>query len=66
MVDEHAAETDGRVSRYDLLLGLIPGVYALGIAAQTLVSISLPVVLVLASVVAATGVFDALVVHPPA
>jgi hypothetical protein len=66
MDDEHAAETDGRVSRYDLLLGLIPGVYALGIAAQALVSISLPVVLILASVVAATGVFDALVVHPPA
>ncbi|MCL7418953.1 MAG: hypothetical protein M8354_14115 [Halalkalicoccus sp.] len=64
MVDGHTAED--HVSRYDLLLGLIPGVYALGIAAQALVSISLPVVLVLASVVAATGVFDALVVHPPA
>lgn len=53
------------VSRYDLILGLIPGVYAAGLAAQTVLSVSLPVVLVLASVIAATGLFDALVVHPP-
>ncbi|ADJ15669.1 hypothetical protein [Halalkalicoccus jeotgali] len=66
MVDEHAAESPEGVSRYDLLLGLIPGVYALGLAAQALVSVSLPVVLVLSSLLAATGLFDALVVHPPA
>lgn len=64
MDDEH---TDGdRVSRYDLILGMIPGVYAIGLAAQAVLSVSLPVVLVLASAVAATGLIDALVVHPPA
>lgn len=64
MDDEHADED--RVSRYDLILGMIPGVYAIGLAAQAVLSVSLPVVLVLASVVAATGLIDALVVHPPA
>ncbi len=53
------------VSRSDLILGLIPGAYAAGFAAQTLVSVSLPVVVVLASMVAATGILDALVVNPP-
>lgn len=64
MDDEHTEED--RVSRYDLILGMIPGVYAVGLAAQAVLSVSLPVVLVLASVVAATGLIDALVVHPPA
>lgn len=64
MVAEHTAE--GHVSRYDLLLGMIPGVYAVGLAAQAVLSLSLPVTLVLASIVAATGVVDALLVHPPA
>lgn len=64
MVDTPA--DDGHVSRYDLLLGMIPGVYLLGFVAQAALSISLPAMLVLASLVAATGVFDALVLHPPA
>lgn len=63
MIDEHTAE--GHVSRYDLILGMIPGVYVMGLAAQAVLSVSLPVVLVLASVVAVTGLIDALVVHPP-
>lgn len=63
MVDEHTA--GGHVSRYDLILGMIPGVYVMGLAAQAMLSVSLPVVLVLASVVAVTGLIDALVVHPP-
>ncbi|MDL5363632.1 hypothetical protein [Halalkalicoccus sp. NIPERK01] len=64
MVHGHA---DGeRVSRHDLLLGLIPSVYAVGLAAQAVLSVSLPVVLVLSSLIAATGLVDALLVHPPA
>lgn len=59
-------ESDRHVSRPDLILGMIPSVYAIGFAAQTMLSVSLPVVLVLATVVAATGLVDALVVHPPA
>lgn len=58
-------EDENGVSRYDLILGMIPGVYAAGLAAQALLSISLPLVLVLASMIAATGLLDALVVHPP-
>lgn len=65
MGEEHTVEGPEGVSRYDLLLGLIPGVYVLGLAAQALIPISLPAVLVLSSLLAATGLFDALVVHPP-
>ncbi|MEM4781854.1 MAG: hypothetical protein QXG03_09885 [Halalkalicoccus sp.] len=64
MVDERL-DGDG-FSRYDLHLGLIPGAYAVGLAAQAMFPVSLTLTLVLASVVAATGLFDALVVHPPA
>lgn len=56
----------GHVSRYDLILGMIPSVYVAGLAAQAVLSVSLPLVLLLASLVAATGLIDALVVHPPA
>ncbi|WP_122089115.1 hypothetical protein [Halalkalicoccus subterraneus] len=66
MVGENTTRTDERVSRHDLLLGLIPSAYAVGLAAQAVLSVSLPAVLVLASLVAATGVLDAVVVHPPA
>lgn len=65
MSHEHTND-DGGVSRYDLILGMIPGVYAVGLAAQAVLSVSLPFVLLLASLVAATGLLDALVVHPPA
>lgn len=64
MVHGHA---DGEcVSRHDLILGMIPSVYAVGLAAQAVLSVSLPVVLVLSSLIAATGLVDALLVHPPA
>ena len=66
MVGEHGEEDDRHVSRYDLILGMIPGVYVVGFAAQAMLSVSLPVMLILASLVAVTGLLDALVVHPPA
>lgn len=59
-------ESGRNVSRADLLLGMIPSVYVLGLAAQATLSVSLPLMLVLASLVAATGLVDALLVHPPA
>jgi hypothetical protein len=59
-------ESGRHVSRADLLLGMIPSVYVLGLAAQAVLSVSLPFMLVLASLVAATGLVDALVIHPPA
>ncbi|MFC6906197.1 hypothetical protein [Halalkalicoccus tibetensis] len=65
MSHEHTSDDDG-ISRYDLILGMIPGVYVLGFAAQAVLSVSLPLVLLVASLVAATGLLDALVVHPPA
>lgn len=65
MVGERPNGDDRRVSRYDLILGMIPGVYAVGLAAQALLSVSLPVMLVLASAIAATGLLDVVVVHPP-
>lgn len=54
------------VSRYDLILGMIPGVYAVGLLAQATLPISLLAALVLASLVAATGLLDGLVLNPPA
>lgn len=62
----HERTSDDGVSRYDLILGMIPGVYVAGLAAQAVLSVSLPLVLLAASLVAATGLLDALVVHPPA
>ncbi|MCH7659285.1 MAG: hypothetical protein IH933_01445 [Euryarchaeota archaeon] len=59
-------ESGRHVSRADLLLGIIPSVYIAGFAAQATLSVSLPLMLALASAVAATGLVDALVVHPPA
>lgn len=57
---------EATVSRYDLVLGLIPGAYAAGLLAQALLSISLFVALVVASLVAMTALVDVLLVHPPA
>jgi hypothetical protein len=59
-------ESGRHVSRADMLLGIIPIVYIAGFAAQATLSVSLPLMLALASAVAATGLVDALVVHPPA
>lgn len=56
---------DATVSRYDLVLGLIPGAYAAGLLAQALLSISLIAALLVASLVAMTALVDALLVHPP-
>lgn len=56
---------DSTVSRYDLVLGLIPGAYAAGLLAQALLSVSLLAALVVASLVAMTALVDVLLVHPP-
>lgn len=61
-----ATRDDSAVSRYDLALGLIPGAYAAGLLAQTLLPVSLLVALVVASLVAMTALVDVLLVHPPA
>jgi uncharacterized membrane protein YoaK (UPF0700 family) len=53
------------VSRYDLVLGVIPGAYAAGLLAQAVLSVSLLGALVVASLVAMTALVDGLLVHPP-
>jgi hypothetical protein len=53
------------VSRYDLVLGVIPGAYAVGVLAQAVLSVSLFVALAVASAIAITVLVDGLVVHPP-
>lgn len=53
------------LSRYDLILVLIPGVYAVGLLAQATLPISLIAALVIATLVAATGLLDGLVLNPP-
>ncbi len=57
---------DGDVSRYDLVLGPIPGTYAAGLLVQALLALALLAALVIASLVAVTAILDVLVVHPPA
>lgn len=54
------------MSRYDLILGLIPGVYVIGLLATAALSVSLPVAMIVASLIAAMGLIDALVLNPPA
>ena len=61
-----SSTSEATVSRYDLALGLIPGAYAAGLLAQALLSISLFVALIVASLVAMTALVDVLLVHPPA
>lgn len=53
------------MSRYDLVLGLIPGAYVVGLLATAALSVSLPIAMIVASVIAAIGLADALVFHPP-
>lgn len=60
-----SSSDDGTVSRYDLVLGLIPGAYAAGLLVQAVLSVSLFAALVVASLVAMTALIDVLLVHPP-
>ena len=64
-MSESTTSDDSTVSRYDLALGLIPGAYAAGLLAQTVLSVSLITALVIASLVATAALVDVLLVHPP-
>lgn len=54
-----------RLSRYDLVLAVVPAAFAFALAASTTLSVPPRVALTAASAVGALVVADALFVHPP-
>lgn len=62
-IDERTDAT--RLSRYDVVLAVIPTVFLLAGVATQVLSASLPVVLSGAGGVAALALFDAMFVNPP-
>lgn len=55
----------GPVSRYDLVLWLIPAAFVLALALSTLSAISTHTAIVGASLIGAFAIVDAVALHPP-
>ncbi len=53
------------VTRYDLVLALIPAAFLLALAAASVVGVALPTAFAAGSIVAVAAVTDALFLHPP-
>jgi hypothetical protein len=53
------------VSRYDLVLAIIPVAFFLGMSATTFASVSFYDGLVVASILGGLATLDALLIHPP-
>ncbi|MEM4780572.1 MAG: hypothetical protein QXG03_03275 [Halalkalicoccus sp.] len=53
------------VSRYDLLLGIVPAAFVLAVLASATLAISVHAALVFASLVGALAIADAIALNPP-
>ncbi|WP_245180722.1 hypothetical protein [Haloarcula amylovorans] len=53
------------MTRYDLVLALIPAAFLLALAAASVVGVALPTAFAAGSIVAVAAVTDALFLHPP-
>ena len=62
---ERRRGTGPRLSRFDVVLGVIPSAYAVGTVAGMVTALSLWVTLLVASTVTLVGLADALVINPP-